>query len=101
MDGTAGLDRTQAADLTRTLASKAAGFDYDDLPAPARELARQCVLDYVGVALAGAGDELVRLLLDEMAETGGAPQASLIGHGGRMPALSPALLTAAAGRSPR
>src|SRR5260221_13451664 len=84
-------------DLTQVLASKAAALDYDDLPTPARELARQCVLDYFGVALAGAGDELVRLLLDEMAEAGGAPQASLIGHGTRLPALSAALVNGAAG----
>src|ERR1700736_5029430 len=96
MDGTVGADRTQAADLTRLLASKAAGFDYDDLPAAARELARQCVLDYFGVALAAAGDELVRLLLDEMAEAGGAPQASIIGHETRLPALSAALVNGAA-----
>src|ERR1700737_4736120 len=96
MDGTVGADRTQAADLTRILASKAAGFDYDDLPASARELARQCVLDYFGVALAAAGDELVRLLLDEMAEAGGAPQASIIGHETRLPALSAALVNGAA-----
>src|SRR6266436_7292626 len=83
-------------DLTRVLAGKAAALDYDDLPAPARELARQCVLDYFGVALAGAGDELVRLLLDEMAEAGGAPQASLIGHETRLPALSAALVNGAA-----
>src|SRR5258708_514827 len=83
-------------DLTQVLASKAAALDYDDLPTPARELARQCVLDYFGVALAGAGDELVRLLLDEMAEAGGAPQASLIGHEVRLPALSAALVNGAA-----
>src|SRR5882757_5654736 len=83
-------------DLTQVLASKAAALDYDDLPTPARELARQCVLDYFGVALAGAGDELVRLLLDEMAEAGGAPQAGLIGHETRLPALSAALVNGAA-----
>src|SRR5712672_726734 len=83
-------------DLTRVLASKAAALDYDDLPAPARELAQQCVRDYFGVALAGAGDELVRLLLDEMAEAGGAPRASLIGHETRLPALSAALVNGAA-----
>src|SRR5258705_4096568 len=88
-------------DLTRVLASKAAALDYDDLPTPARELARQCVLDYFGVALAGAGDELVRLLLDEMAEAGGAPQASLIGHEARLPALSAALVNGAAAQAPR
>ena len=55
MDGTTAAGRTQAADLTRVLASRTAEFDYDDLPAPARELARQCILDYLGVALARLG----------------------------------------------
>jgi 2-methylcitrate dehydratase PrpD len=82
--------------LTRVLASKAAALDYYDLSGPARELVRQCVLDYLGVALAGAGDELVRLLLDEMSEAGGAPQASVIGHDTKLPALSAALVNGAA-----
>ena len=46
-------DRTQT-DLTRVLAGKASALGYDDLPAPVRAVARQCVLDYLGVALAGA-----------------------------------------------
>jgi 2-methylcitrate dehydratase PrpD len=83
-------------DLTRVLARKAAALEYDDLPGPARELVRQCILDYYGVALAGAGDELVRLLLDEMTEAGGTAQASVIGHQTRMPALSAALVNGAA-----
>jgi 2-methylcitrate dehydratase PrpD len=95
MDGMTG-DRIQAADLTRVLAGQAATLAYDDLPAPARELARQCVLDYLGVTLAGTRDELVRLLLAEMAEAGGAPQASIVGHETRLPALSAALVNGAA-----
>jgi len=82
--------------LTHVLASKAAGLDYDNLPPPARELVRQCVLDYLGVAVAGASDGLVRLLLDEMNEAGGAPKASVIGHELRLPALSAALVNGAA-----
>ena len=77
-----------ATDLTRVLAAQASALSYLDLPAPAREIARQCVLDYLGVALAGAGDPLVRILLDELAETGGSPQASVIGDPTRLPALS-------------
>ena len=40
------------------IAEGASALAYDDLPAPARALARQCVLDYLGVALAGAADPL-------------------------------------------
>jgi 2-methylcitrate dehydratase PrpD len=82
--------------LTRVLASKAAALDYYDLSGSARELVQQCVLDYLGVALAGAGDELVRLLLDEFNEAGGAPQASVIGRGARLPAFLAALVNGAA-----
>ena len=57
MDGT---------NLTQVLACKSAALQYGDLPRDAHELARQCILDYFGVAVAGAGDELVRLLLDEL-----------------------------------
>jgi 2-methylcitrate dehydratase PrpD len=85
--------------LTQVLARKSAALEYKDLPRDARELARQCILDYFGVAVAGAGDELVRLLLDELTEAGGAPQASVIGHQTRLPALSAALVNGAAGHA--
>src|SRR6516225_8427324 len=88
-------NRTQT-DLTRVLAGKASTLDYDDLPVPVRELAGQCILDYLGVALAGAEDELVRLLLSELSEAGGAPQASIIGHPTRLPVVSAALVNGAA-----
>jgi 2-methylcitrate dehydratase PrpD len=87
------MDRTN---LTLVLAGKAARLGYDELPPAARELARQCFLDYFGVAIAGADDPLVWMLLSEMAEAGGAPQASLIGHEQRLPALSAALVNGAA-----
>ena len=87
--------RTQT-DLTRILAGKASALSYNELPAPVRELARQCALDYLGVALAGAEDPLVHILLDEMTEAGESPQSSIIGHDARLPALSAALVNGAA-----
>ena len=88
-------NRTQA-DLTRALAERAIALRYDELPAPVRELARQCILDYLGVALAGAHDPLVQIVLDEMTEAGGSPQASIIGRSTRLPMLSAALVNGAA-----
>src|ERR1700749_1022321 len=90
MDGT---------NLTQILAPKSAALEYEDLAREAHELARQCILDYFGVAVAGAGDELVRLLFDELTDAGGAPQASLIGRRARLPALSAALVNGAAGHA--
>jgi 2-methylcitrate dehydratase PrpD len=90
---------TAATDLTRSLAARAAALRYDDVPPAARALARQCVLDYFGVALAGAADPLVEIVLAEMAEAGGTPEASLVGHGARLPALAAALVNGAAGHA--
>jgi 2-methylcitrate dehydratase PrpD len=94
MDGM--TENRTRTDLTRVLAQKASTLRYNDLPAPVRELARQCVLDCLGVALAGVEDPLVRILLDEMTDAGGAPQASVIGQSARLPALSAALVNGAA-----
>jgi 2-methylcitrate dehydratase PrpD len=85
--------------LTQVLARKSATLEYDDLPQDAHELARQCILDYFGVAVAGAADELVRLLHDELTEAGGAAQASVIGRRTRLPALSAALINGASGHA--
>jgi 2-methylcitrate dehydratase PrpD len=85
--------------LTQVLGRKSAALEYEDLPRDAHELARQCILDYFGVAFAGADDELVGLVLDELTEAGGAPQASVIGHRARLPALSAALVNGAAGHA--
>src|SRR5438270_4587532 len=90
---------SQSMDLTRTLAAQASAVTYDALPEPVRALARQCVLDYSGVALAGADDPLAKILLDELAEAGGAAQAGIIGHAARLPALSAALVNGAIGHA--
>jgi 2-methylcitrate dehydratase PrpD len=84
-----------ATNLTRTLAEGARAVTYDALPEDVRELARQCVLDYLGVGLAGADDPLAHILLDDANEAGGAPQAAVIGHGARLPVLSAALVNGA------
>jgi 2-methylcitrate dehydratase PrpD len=92
-------DPTVATTLTRALAAQASAVTYDSLPEPVRELARQCVLDYYGVALAGADDPLATILLDELAEAGGAAQASIIGRKAKLPALSAALVNGAIGHA--
>lgn len=94
-----GATVTQTESLTRTLAARASATSYDALPEAVRALARQCVLDYYGCALAGADDQLVAILLDELAESAGDTQASVIGHPLGLPALSAALVNGAAGHA--
>src|SRR5256886_17647001 len=89
----------QTDHLTRNLAERARAITYEALPDDVRALARQCVLDYYGVALAGADDPLAKILLDELAEAGGAAQAGIIGHKARLPALSAALVNGAIGHA--
>src|SRR5215472_2281516 len=85
-----------AKGLTRALAEQARTLSYDDLPDDVRQLARQCLLDYIASTLAGAKEELTILLLREMLVHGGAPAASVIGHSERLPVVSAALVNGAA-----
>src|SRR5271154_3083420 len=94
-----GATLSSATNLTLTLAERATAVSYDALPEDVRELARQCVLDYLGVGLAGADDELARILLDELSEPGGAAQAAVIGHPARLPVLAAALVNGAIGHA--
>jgi 2-methylcitrate dehydratase PrpD len=82
--------------LTRALAEQARTLTWTDLPDDVRTLARQCVLDYVACTLAGSQEALTGILLAEMQEQGGAPVATVIGHGARLPVLSAALVNGAA-----
>jgi 2-methylcitrate dehydratase PrpD len=90
-----GASISSGTNFTRTLADRACAISYDALPAPVRELARQCVLDYLGVGLAGADDQLARILLDDALEAGGAAQGGVIGHDARLPVLAAALVNGA------
>jgi 2-methylcitrate dehydratase PrpD len=90
-------DRTAtAAGLTRNLAARAQSLRHEQLSDEARELVRQCVLDYVAVTLAGASEPLTAMVLAELAEQGGAPIATVFLHGGKLPALSAALVNGTA-----
>src|SRR6185295_6788801 len=58
--------------------------------------ARQCVLDWIGVTLAGSGDALPRLLIGDALADGGKPVASVVGHSPRVAPLQAALINGAA-----
>ena len=82
--------------LTRALTEQARGLRLRDIPETILSWARQCVLDYIGCGIAGASDELVTILLAEMQEQGGKDVASILGHPGRLPTPSAALVNGAA-----
>lgn len=86
----------QGEGLTRQIARRALGIRFADLPDEVRALARQCVLDTLGTALAGADDPLVRILAAELEEQGGRAEAGVIGSRLRLPVGSAALLNGTA-----
>jgi 2-methylcitrate dehydratase PrpD len=74
-------ERPPAQRLTAALAQRNAAWQFATLPGDVRELARQCLLDWLAVAIAGAREPLTRMLAEEAREQGGHRQASVIGHG--------------------
>ncbi|HWA61097.1 MAG TPA: MmgE/PrpD family protein [Caulobacteraceae bacterium] len=68
---------------TRRLADIVCGMRLADMPAAATTVAKQCLLDWIGVALAGRGEPLVGLLLQELAPADDPGGVSIVGHGRR------------------
>ena len=72
--------KTDAVTLTKTLAGHLAAAQFADLTPAARREARRGVLDWIGCALAGSGHRTITTLIDVLAETGGRPQATVLGR---------------------
>lgn len=68
-------------DVTRQLTRAAMGIRFEDLPPDVVFLAKQCLLDWLGVTLAGVDEPLAAILRDQAAFEGSNPQATLIGDG--------------------
>lgn len=65
--------------LTRQAAAFAATLTYDSIPADVLEIARRCMIDGLGVMLAGSTHEALEVAERYMALCGGAPQARAVG----------------------
>ena len=89
----------ETPEVTRSLAESAAAIRFDALPQPVVAVAKQCLLDWLGVTLAGVDEPLVRMLRDHVAEEGGNPQATLVGRGGKVAGSQAALVNGAAGHA--
>jgi 2-methylcitrate dehydratase PrpD len=84
------------ADLSHDFAAMVANTQYADLPPSAVEGAKKSILDTIGVILAASGVEpAVRGVVDLVRETGGSQESSVLGFGGRAPALMAAFANGA------
>ncbi len=80
--------------ITRTLIDHVSAVTYDAIPETARAVARHCVLDWFGCAIAGSREPLTNILIDELAshESGGS---ALVARGERATPLTAALINGA------
>src|SRR5262245_13353291 len=79
---------TNRADLADVFAKYAIDVRYDQLPPSAVEGAKKTILDTLGVILAASGMEpAVRGVVDFVKQAGGQPESTVLGFGGRAPAM--------------
>jgi len=82
--------------IANELAQKIQAFRYDDLPEAAVAWAKIGILDTVGVTLAGAGEECVRIVKSVQGVGDGSAGPCLVFGGGRASALDAALINGTA-----
>lgn len=89
--------QTQSSAVTATLAEWALSRDTATMPADVREAARRCVIDWMGVALAGASDPLIRILIGAAQDEGGNAACTLVGQVERVSPMQAAMINGATG----
>ncbi len=85
--------------LTDRLAAFAAGLEVGRVPPEALEVARDGILDLVGVALAGAPEPASRIVARLVREEGASPLATVLGAGFRTSAANAALANGTSGHA--
>lgn len=81
------------------LAEHFVALKVSDIPAKAMADCRTLVRDYLGVALGGSRTSSAKIAAAFAEENGGKPEATLIGHGGKVPAVHAAFANAIASHS--
>ena len=82
-------------EVTRRLARFVAETEWDALPSPVVHQAKRALVNFFAVALTGCGEGAIETLLQSLATFSGGQQATVIGRGARLDALSAAFLNAA------
>jgi 2-methylcitrate dehydratase PrpD len=80
------------SDVTRQLAHFATAARWEDVPAAVRHEGERALLNWLGCAIGGCRDTSVEHLLTVLRNFAGSPQATLIGRGERLDALTAACI---------
>ena len=89
----------QRLPLLGELAQRWSAVSADDIPDEASTVARQCILDWFGCALAGSKEPLVRILHQRIVETERGGDCTVVGSDDRATARTAALVNGAAGHA--
>jgi 2-methylcitrate dehydratase PrpD len=84
---------------TTRLAERIVGTRYQSLSPEAVTVAKQCLLDFIGVTVAGMHEPVSRILLADVREAGGAPQASIVRETSKVNLDQAALVNGTAGHA--
>ncbi len=92
------IQQTEQQDrkITQTLADHAMALTFETLPEDVVEVAKHCMLDWIGVTLAGLKEPLTQILIEQVQADGGTAQATLIGDGRRVNMVQAALINGSA-----
>ena len=82
--------------ITRPLADYAMALRFEDLPPRTVEIAKHCLLDWIGVTIAGRPEPLTEILIDQVLSEGGSKQATIIGDGRKVSVSQAALINGSA-----
>ena len=88
-----------ADSITRDLARFVVDSKWDDVPNAVRHEGSRAILNWLGCALGGCRDELVERMLAALREFSGKPQATLLGRGERLDALTAACINGAGSKA--
>ena len=72
---------TRHTDITRILAENSMGIAFDALPKDVVERAKHCLIDWLGVTLAGSIEPLAQILIEQAMAEGGGEHATIVGDG--------------------
>jgi 2-methylcitrate dehydratase PrpD len=90
------FDRPDATGLTRKIAENSASLTFDALPRDVVSIAKCCLIDWLGVTLAGATEPLSEILQEQSKDEGAREQATVIGGGFKSSLTQAALLNGSA-----
>ncbi|MEZ5649999.1 MAG: MmgE/PrpD family protein [Burkholderiaceae bacterium] len=89
-------ETSSSLDLSHTFAGLTVDTHYEDLPVEARERAKQSIMDTLGVIIAASSlAPNVKPVIDLSLEMAGREEASVLGFGGKVPAMTAAFANGA------